>query len=126
MSIRLSFLICVLLTMPAEAGERIPLYPGPVPGSEDWSHTEREYHSEIFNTQVVTNVANPSLEVFLPEHGNGTAVDAWRDVVATSSEGTGVPAPGVGSVNAIQMTATEESRDSNVEHCHYPPPGPRL
>ena len=74
MSIRLSFLICVLLTMPAEAGERIPLYPGPVPGSEDWSHTEREYHSEIFNTQVVTNVANPSLEVFLPEHGNGTAV----------------------------------------------------
>ncbi|HEY5644426.1 MAG TPA: hypothetical protein VIS76_00665 [Pseudomonadales bacterium] len=74
MSIRLSFLLCVLLTMSAEAGERIPLYPGPAPGSEGWSHAERDYHSQIFNTEVVTNVASPSLEVFLSEHGNGTAV----------------------------------------------------
>jgi len=35
---------------------------------------EREYFSEIFNTEVVTNVTDPSLEVFLPARGNGTAV----------------------------------------------------
>ncbi|MGE0624042.1 MAG: alpha/beta hydrolase [Pseudomonadales bacterium] len=75
---RLFPLLCVLLATTiatvAEAGERIPLYPGPAPGSEGWSVTERAYFSEIFNTEVVTNVTSPSLEAFLPEHGNGTAV----------------------------------------------------
>jgi len=75
---RLLICFCVVLAMTAEtnafAGERIPLYPGSAPGSESWSVSEREYFSEIFNTEVVTNVANPSLEAFLPEHGNGTSV----------------------------------------------------
>lgn len=67
-------LFCLLLTMTAEAGERLRLYPGVAPVSADWTHDEREYFSEIFNTEVVTNVSEPSLEVFRPERGNGTAV----------------------------------------------------
>lgn len=67
-------LLFVLTAMPAEAGERIPLYPGAAPGSEGWPQQEREYFSEIFSTEVVTNVSEPSIEVFLPERGNGTGV----------------------------------------------------
>jgi acetyl esterase/lipase len=52
----------------------IPLYPHAPPGSESWTHEEQNYFSELFNTQVVTNVAQPSLTPFLPEQGNGTAV----------------------------------------------------
>jgi len=52
----------------------IPLYPGAAPGSESWTHSEQNYFSELFNTQVVTNVAQPTLTPFLPEHGSGTAV----------------------------------------------------
>jgi acetyl esterase/lipase len=64
-----------LLLMPAApliAGERVPLYPGPAPGTEDWVHAEQTYFSSIFDTEVVTNVAAPSLEVFLPEGGAAT------------------------------------------------------
>lgn len=59
-------------TLPLIAGERLPLYPGPAPGSEDWSHDEHTYFSSIFDTEVVTNVAIPSLEVFLPDGGIAT------------------------------------------------------
>jgi len=62
------------LAMSADAGERLRLYPGPAPGSEDWKHEERSYYSDIFDTEVVTNVVDPSIEVFLPEQGNGTGV----------------------------------------------------
>jgi len=54
--------------------EVIPLYPGAAPGSESWNHDEQAYFSEIFNTEVVTNVSQPSLTAFLPEAGNGAAV----------------------------------------------------
>ena len=55
-------------------GVRIPLYPDAAPGSEDWTHEEMTYHSDIFQTRVVTNVSRPTLEAFLPENGNGAAV----------------------------------------------------
>ena len=67
--------ICILLgllTMTAEG--RIPLYPGAAPGSESWTQEEMSYHSDIFQTRVVTNVSSPSLEAFIPENGNGAAV----------------------------------------------------
>jgi len=63
-----------LLAMTAEGGERILLYPGAAPGSEDWSVEERFYHSDIFNTAVVTNVSRPSLEAFVPDEPNGASV----------------------------------------------------
>lgn len=63
----LLFTILMGLVMAVEAGELIRLYPGPAPGSEDWNHAERAYFSEIFNTEVLTNVSTPSIEVFLPD-----------------------------------------------------------
>ena len=65
------------LTMSAESaqsGERIFLYDGEAPGGDQNDMPEQIYHSEIFNTAVVTNVSRPSFEVFLPEARNGAAV----------------------------------------------------
>ena len=56
-----------ILTDVAQAQKVIRLYPGAAPGSEHWKHQEKEYFSQIWNTQVVTNVVNPTLTVFQPE-----------------------------------------------------------
>ncbi len=60
----------LILTAGANAQKVIPLYSGAAPGSESWTHKEKEYFSPIFNTQVVTNVVNPTLTVYLPEAAN--------------------------------------------------------
>ncbi len=39
-----------------------------------WEGKEKEYFSDIWQTQVVTNVSVPTMEVFRPENPNGTAV----------------------------------------------------
>ena len=39
-----------------------------------WSTTENEYYSDIWQTQVVTNVSAPRLEVYEAEKPNGTSV----------------------------------------------------
>lgn len=39
-----------------------------------WEGGEKEYFTEIWNTQVVTNVSIPTMEVFRPKNPNGTAV----------------------------------------------------
>lgn len=68
--------LLLLLTNIALAQKVIRLYPGAAPGSEQWKQQEKEYFSPIWNTQVVTNVVNPTLTVFSPEadKANGTAV----------------------------------------------------
>jgi acetyl esterase/lipase len=59
----------------AHADTPIRLYDGPAPGSEEWTHSEKQYHSSIFQTEVVTNVVHPSLTPFLPtEESTGSAV----------------------------------------------------
>lgn len=68
----LLFTILMGLVMAVEAGELFRLYPGPAPGSEDWNHAERAYFSEIFNTEVLTNVSTPSIEAFLPDPAAAT------------------------------------------------------
>lgn len=35
----------------------IPLYDGPAPGSETWNYPEKDFFSQLWQTQVVTNVA---------------------------------------------------------------------
>lgn len=55
-------------------GDALALYDGPAPGSEQWTHAERAYHSDIFDTAVVTNVVVPTLTPVLPAAGNGVAV----------------------------------------------------
>ncbi len=64
------------LTGIVHAQKVIRLYPGAAPGSESWTHQEKEYFSQIFNTEVVTNVSQPTLTAYLPEPAiaNGTSV----------------------------------------------------
>jgi acetyl esterase/lipase len=69
-----AILLCLLLyCFCAQAASMIPIYPGKAPGSESWTHQENAYYSDIFNTDVVTNVSTPTLTAFLPENPNGTA-----------------------------------------------------
>src|SRR6476660_1829482 len=70
------WVILMAAMLAAHAEEAIRLYPGAAPGSENWTHAEQEYFSKAFNTQVVTNVVNPTLTRYAPapEHANGTAV----------------------------------------------------
>jgi acetyl esterase/lipase len=71
------FLLLSLTCLPVIAQEKvIRLYDGPAPGSEDWKQTEQENRTNLWQTRVVFNVANPTLTVFQPEAGaaNGTAV----------------------------------------------------
>jgi len=71
----LSLLTLLLVTVGAAHAQKvIPLYSGPAPGSEDWSHKEKEYYSNMFRTEVVTNVVDPTLTVFEPAEPNGTSV----------------------------------------------------
>ena len=67
----LTTLFLVAITTSAQQ-KVIPLYKGPVPGSESWSWSE----AITAESQVVYNVSKPTLTVFAPESGqaNGTAI----------------------------------------------------
>jgi predicted peptidase len=54
----------------------IPLYDGPVPGSDNWNWSEGENDNNAWQTKVVYNVTKPTLTLFVPEldKANGTAV----------------------------------------------------
>ena len=54
----------------------VRLYEGPAPGSENWKQEEKENRTNLWQTRVVFNVANPTLTVFPadPSRANGTAV----------------------------------------------------
>ena len=54
----------------------IQLYNGPAPGSENWKQHEQESRTNLWQTRVVFNVAQPTLTVFPPSPGtaNGTSV----------------------------------------------------
>ena len=66
----------LILASAAHAQKVIRLYEGAAPGSEKWTHQEKEYFSTIWNTQVVTNVSQPTLTAYLadPTIRNGTSV----------------------------------------------------
>ena len=66
----------LILASAAHAQKVIRLYQGAAPGSENWTHQEKEYFSAIWNTQVVTNVSQPTLTAYLadPAVRNGTSV----------------------------------------------------
>ena len=61
---------------PLTEGKIVRLYDGPAPGSENWTHSEKESRTNLWNTRVVFNVASPTLTVFPadPAKANGTAV----------------------------------------------------
>jgi acetyl esterase/lipase len=70
--------VCLLFALAgvANAQNVIRLYPGPAPGSESWTQQEKESFSPIIQTQIVTNVTQPTLTAYLPDpaRANGTAV----------------------------------------------------
>lgn len=65
-----------LFAMTASSQQVIKLYPAKAPGSENWNWNEKEYFSNVFNTQIVYNVSQPTITVYLPEKSvaTGTAV----------------------------------------------------
>ena len=68
------FLISGML---ANAQETVKLYQGKAPGSENWTQKEAQMYSDLFKTEVVYNVTNPSLLVYQVPKGvknTGTAI----------------------------------------------------
>lgn len=55
------FLISGML---ANAQETVKLYQGKAPGSENWTQKEAQMYSDLFKTEVVYNVTDPSLLVY--------------------------------------------------------------
>lgn len=67
----LVFLFSVLTTSYCQEIVKLPFN---VIEGVSWEGDEKEYFSEIWQTQVVTNVSVPTMEAFRPENPNGTAV----------------------------------------------------
>lgn len=68
------FLISGML---ANAQETVKLYQGKAPGSENWTQKEAQMYSDLFKTEVVYSVTDPSLLVYTPAKGvknTGTAI----------------------------------------------------
>ena len=95
MKIRNIYLLA-LFVIPLSAQEIIHIYSGPAPGSEDWNYPEKQYFSKTWNTEVVTNVAQPTLTVYKadPALASGTSVVICPGggfmALSISSEGTDV------------------------------------
>jgi len=66
-------LICFLISMNAIAQKMVDL-PYETSPNVNWSTAEKEFFSEIWETQVVTNVSVPRLEVYEADEPNGTSV----------------------------------------------------
>ncbi|MFP3590784.1 alpha/beta hydrolase [Chryseobacterium sp. SIMBA_038] len=59
-----------------QAQKSIPLYTVKAPGTESWKQKEAQTYSDLFKTEVVYNVAQPSILVFEADKvkANGTAI----------------------------------------------------
>src|SRR5271168_867754 len=71
--------ICLVVSLAAAslgAQEVIRLYSGAAPGSDGGNYPEKQYFSKIWNTEVVTNVTQPTLTVYKPDpaRANGTSI----------------------------------------------------
>lgn len=75
--ITILFAFCLFLGTTAKAQETVKLYSGKAQGSEDWTQTEAQMYSDLFKTEVVYNVTDPSLLVYQVPKGvknTGTAI----------------------------------------------------
>ncbi len=66
--------LLLLISFLGQAQKVIHLYEGKAPGSENSNWSEQEMFSPIFNTQIVYNVAEPTLTAYLPEASIATGV----------------------------------------------------
>jgi acetyl esterase/lipase len=91
-----AFGLILLAATSATAQDVIPLYAGTPPGSEPANYPEKQYFSNIWKTEVVTNVTKPTLTVFKPASGtaNGTSIVVAPGggfmALSINSEGTDV------------------------------------
>lgn len=67
---------CISYSQGFAQDEIVNLYKGPAPGSESWDWTEAQMFSDLFGTEVVYNVTDPTLLVFSADESkaNGTAI----------------------------------------------------
>ncbi len=71
------YLICLLLLpLHLHAQQIIPLYDSKPKGSENWTWSEQSNSKNMFNTEVIYNVSQPTITAYLPtkDLANGTAV----------------------------------------------------
>jgi acetyl esterase/lipase len=68
--------LVILLGPLCIAQQTIPLYQGTPPGTPTQTYPEKQYFSQVWHTQVVTNVSRPTLTVFKPtsSENSGSAV----------------------------------------------------
>lgn len=69
----LVLLTCTLLSIPMISQKLVDL-PFETNPNVVWNTEENEYYSDIWQTEVVTNVSTPRLEVYEAENPNGTSV----------------------------------------------------
>lgn len=62
----------LLFTPFAVAQQTIPLYKGEAPGNPAHTYPEKQYYSQAWRTNVVTNVTQPTLTVFKPTDGENS------------------------------------------------------
>ena len=75
--ITILFAFLMLAGVTAKAQETVKLYVGKAPGSENWTQKEAQMYSDLFKTEVVYNVTDPSLLVYQVPKGvknTGTAI----------------------------------------------------
>lgn len=75
MKYQLFFYLC-FTTFYAFSQQVIPLYDGKPKGSEDWTWSEQTSTNNIFNTEIVYNVVEPTITAYLPPYylATGTAI----------------------------------------------------
>ncbi len=71
---KIFFLAALLLTKSFVKAQEIIEVPYEKVDGVNWENEEKQYRSEIWNNEVVTNVSVPTMEVFRPQNPNGTSV----------------------------------------------------
>ncbi len=87
----LIYALCTSTLVLAQSTIALPYEKNP---SVTWEGSEKDYFSEIWQNQVVTNVSVPTMEIFKPEKPNGTSVivapGGGLYALSIKSEGTDV------------------------------------
>lgn len=70
------FSLCTLAIASLNAQKVIQLYEGKPKGSENWTWSEQTSTKNLFNSEVVYNVVQPTITAYLPspQNANGTAL----------------------------------------------------
>jgi acetyl esterase/lipase len=87
-------ILCALFISALSLAQNTINIPFDKSASVTWESDEKNYFSEIWQNQVVTNVSVPTMEIFKPENPNGTSViiapGGGLYALSIKSEGTDV------------------------------------